>query len=147
MEMMSSSMTYHKYLTIFCGDLGFNNSHQSLVSFLDEYMGMTEKSQDYDNDHIISIVSEKVSQGKPYQLKIDYSVSDPMDDSGEFQIDRVDITGSFESIIRLFIEYWATDIQRKDLKKNEWVYNYQAPDRIGLFIMPSGKAKIEITKM
>lgn len=147
MKMISKSVTYHEYLTVFCGDLGFNTSHQNLVSFLDEYLGMAEKSQDFDNGHIISVMSEKVSKGKPYTLKIDYTVSDPIDDSGEFIIDKVKITGSFNTVVNLFIKYWATSLQTKDLKKNEWFYNYQAPDRIGLFITPAGTARIEITKM
>ncbi|GHV13541.1 hypothetical protein FACS1894169_00770 [Bacteroidia bacterium] len=147
MKMMSKDIAYHEYLTIFCGDLGFNASHQSLIGYLDEYMGMTEKTQDYDNDHIISIVSEKVSKGKPLQLKLDYSVSDPADDSGEFIINKVKITGSFDAVLKLFISYWGTRLQTKDLKPNEWVYNYQAPDRIGLFIVSKNNAYIEITHM
>ncbi len=147
MKVYSKSATYHGYLTIFCGDLGFNNSHQSLISFLDEYMGMTEKSQDFDNGYITSVVSEKVSRGNPERLKILYKISDKEDGSGEYYIDKVTITGSFNSVVGLFIKYWVTKLQTKDLKHNEWVYNYQAPDRIGLFITPQKNAKIEITKM
>jgi hypothetical protein len=166
MKAMSNAKAGHEYLTIFTGDLSFTFSHLSLTEFLDKYMNMTEKTQDVSEkeDRVTSRCVEKTASGKQKTLTIKYNIYT----KNRFYFPtRVEITGTAESVIKLFVLYWYTKVAFKreqspacrgfaersdfnevkvnanDLKPGTYV-SYQLPDKITLTIDSTGKAKIVI---
>lgn len=142
MKMMSQSQAWHKYLTIFTGEIEFNGSHQALLDFLQHHMNMTEASQDVKNGYIISKVKQSVSKGNPETLTIKYKVKTQ---DGFYFPESVEITGTNRTVIMLFVSYWPAKLQFDDIKKGEQAYCYMLPDKITLSVDKAGNAKIKIT--
>lgn len=137
---MMRQMSWHDYLTIFYGR-EINNSLFLFGSFLDKYMGFKEADSKFENDYITYIYE---NTGTPKSINIKFKVNS--NSEGFFIVESATIKGDAETIINLFIKYWPTKIQKENLKKNEWVYCYMLPDRIGLFIDSKGNPYIKIEK-
>ncbi|MDR0834619.1 MAG: hypothetical protein LBN93_10640 [Candidatus Symbiothrix sp.] len=141
MKTMSKTNTWHDYLTVFTGELELNFSHLRFLTFLAEVMKMSEVSNDYEGDYIVSKCVQRTSKGNPEQLTIRYKVRA---DNGYFFPETVEITGTNRKVIELFISYWPSKIQHDDAKKGVQYDCYYTPDRVTLSIDKSGKASIYI---
>jgi hypothetical protein len=141
MKMMSKSNTWHDYLTVFTGELELNFSHLRLLDFLAEVMKMSEVSNDYEGNYIVSKCVQRTSKGNPEQLTIRYKVRA---ENGYFFPETVEITGTNRKVIELFISYWPSKIQYDETKKGAQYDCYYTPDKVTLSIDKAGKAKINI---
>lgn len=143
MKLKLRQISWHNYLTIFCGR-ELNEAQFRLADYLNMHMQMTESENNLVGNTLKCKYVEGISNGNPLYLNVTYQVRE---EGGYYYIENVVITGSNERVINLFINYWPTQLQQKQLKRNEWAYCYLAPDRIGLFVDANGKAKIVIEKM
>lgn len=141
-KMMTKASGRHDYLTVFTGGLELNFSHLRLLDFLQTYMKMSEKSNEYKDGYIVSRCVQRTSKGNPENLTVRYKVKS---ESGYFLPERVEITGTARRVIELFISYWPTNIQFDDAKKGNEYTCYMLPDKITLRVGKTGKATIQIT--
>lgn len=133
----------HQYLTIFTGDLELNFSHQRLLGFLSRYMNMNERSNDFVNGQIVSHVTERTAANRQQRtLTIRYDVRS---ENNFFFPTQVEITGTPESVIMLFLLYYPTTIQADELTVGTFT-SFMLPDKITLTIDQTGNAKMLITK-
>ncbi|MBE7661087.1 MULTISPECIES: hypothetical protein [Tenacibaculum] len=59
-------------------------------------------------------------------------------------IKSLEISGDFDLVAQFYLRAWKTTLQKGDIIKNEWVYNYSGLDKIS-FRNYKGKTKVIVT--
>ena len=143
-----SALSSHKYLTQFTYfELNFVNTRleqyltlYSDYSMSDDIIFVMDKPEKY----LINTYEKKVSSSsnkRTFQVK--YNL---FEEEGNLLIKSVEISGYWEYIIDIYINYWTTNLNFEATKKEETVINYLLQDRVALTLNAKTKTgKIVIT--
>lgn len=142
MRQWSSANAGHEYLTVFHG-FELNFVKEMLSEFLDQYLKMGLLDDNFEGDSETMLYAT-TGGGTPDNIIVQYFFSS--NEYGYYIVDNVLIKGDFKSLAYLFISYWPTKININDVKKDEWAYYYQMPDRVSFLVDKNANAKIIIEK-
>ncbi len=133
----------HNYLSHFY-NRELNFAQNRLTGFIDEFLDLSEVYHELNNNKLVCRYKSKVSSGTPETLEIIFDVYTK--DDHLYYINKVNVSGSYKSVIDLFVMYWPTKLNANDTKVNEWAYYSMLPDRVGFYVDDYKKARIEIGK-
>ncbi len=133
----------HDYLSHF-HSRELNFAQIRLTGFIYDYLNLSEISNELNNNKLVCKYSSIVSGGTPESVEVVFDVYSK--ENNLYYIDKVSITGTYKSIINLFVMYWPTKLNADDTRKGEWVYYNMIPDRVGLYVDDYNKARIEVAK-
>jgi len=120
-------------------------------SYLQSDMGLASKEFKVSESKMIEKFIPKVSKNQEY-LKVEYSIVKKTDIIGAFKtntvniITGVEITGSPDLVVRLFLNYWPGDVNFTGYKKGEIATKQLLGDHIALSGVATNNYKIVIKK-
>ncbi len=140
----------NRSLTVF-RKMDYNYAAPKLSGFLQFEMALASKNYLPETTTITETFTPKVADGSEY-LKVKYNITNRSDIVGIYEakdvnvINSVEITGTPDLIIRLFISYWPQKIKLSGYKKGVIAYQELLGDHIALLGVSPNLYKIEISK-